>query len=965
MATFLSKLFKPKWQSKHWETRKEALETLDEFKADDLAILTQLAETDPHSEIQQAAIQKISDTSTLIKLHKKAKDSAKEALEKRLYQLATAQSLSIFDLILDQDLLTEMITKAHQAESYIRGLARIENPQVLFTIASQSRNAQIRQAAAELIETEKELNDLFAHAKNKDKTVFQITKNKLAALRSLAQQKTEQEQQVSKLLSDLDTLHNTEALQHFDARLSHLDKQWQAVKSFATDDQLKTYNKLWPECEQKRDSLIETKAESEPPQAETIQIKENNDEIDATLAAIDSTLSRFQTQAAKPTEVSALDALIKTQENRWLEASKEAEVSKTHQKHYADGMLQLRHYIKSMRHFIEHQDDLSASITLLKDSKSLSPIELEQQRKQLNQSIKDIDWPVLFLQPDLLKQAQDALKLSKERKQELIVQQKKIEAIITQQIEKMDSALEEKQIKQAAQQLKDIQANLSQLEKRQADKFQQGLALRINQLNELRDWQGYVSTPKQEELCEAMEKLAETHIDPNDKADKIKQMQQEWKALGGTGNQALWQRFKTAADKAFEPCALFFGEQKQLKEANLNKRKTLLDQLKGYLSSIDWEAAGSHNSHPSWKTEDWKTAAKINRQAKQEWKDAFPVDFKQNKPFQTEFSKLIDQFDEHLEKERQHNISLKQSIVEKAQALAESDDIEAGIQAVKLLQEQWQKIGITHHKADRKLWAEYRSACDSLFEKRNQAREEKRSELDQLIQQANDTSQRISADAESAATKTKDELKATLSNFRHSLKSLPDLPHKVKEKISQQIQTSIDKIEKHIKQKDFEAKQQAWQEMARKSDIIKKIYRDVYSSQKNAAEPSWSSLEDEFNSQQVLPAATEKQFDLVWENLKAGSTSDLHVLNEEQARELCIAGEIAAGIDSPETDKSLRMQLQVSRLSEGLASGSENISREDKLEALLHDWYLSVLDFNSDIASYENRIETAKQQLFA
>ena len=193
--------------------------------------------------------------------------------------------MSIFDLILDQDLLTEMITKAHQAESYIRGLARIENPQVLFTIASQSRNAQIRQAAAELIETEKELNDLFAHAKNKDKTVFQITKNKLAALRSLAQQKTEQEQQVSKLLSDLDTLHNTEALQHFDARLSHLDKQWQAVKSFATADQLKTYNKLWPECEQKRDSLIETKAESEPPQAETIQIKENNDEIDATLAA--------------------------------------------------------------------------------------------------------------------------------------------------------------------------------------------------------------------------------------------------------------------------------------------------------------------------------------------------------------------------------------------------------------------------------------------------------------------------------------------------------------------------------------------------------------------------------------------------------------------------------------------------------------------------------------------------------
>ena len=72
----------------------------------------------------------------------------------------------------------------------------------------------------------------------------------------------------------------------------------------------------------------------------------------------------------------------------------------------------------------------------------------------------------------------------------------------------------------------------------------------------------------QEELCVAMERLVETHIDPADKADKIKAMQQEWKRLGGTGDQALWNRFKTAADKAFEPCALFFAEQKQLKEAS-------------------------------------------------------------------------------------------------------------------------------------------------------------------------------------------------------------------------------------------------------------------------------------------------------------------------------------------------------------------------------------------------------------
>ena len=191
MATFLSKLLKPKWQSKHTETRKQAVELLDGLKAEDAKILIQLAENDPSQDIQQLALKKITDTDALISLHKKAKEGLKINLELRLYELASAQSLSIFDLILDLDLLTDMIIKSNQADNFIRGLARIESAPALLKIATQSRNAQIRQAAAELIESEKELNALFTHAKNKDKTVYQISKSKLAEIRAVAQRDTD------------------------------------------------------------------------------------------------------------------------------------------------------------------------------------------------------------------------------------------------------------------------------------------------------------------------------------------------------------------------------------------------------------------------------------------------------------------------------------------------------------------------------------------------------------------------------------------------------------------------------------------------------------------------------------------------------------------------------------------------------------------------------------------------------
>jgi hypothetical protein len=967
MATFLSKIFKPKWQSNNLETRNHAVKLLDGLKAEDLKILIQLAEKDPSPDIQALAIQKISYTDVLISLHKKANDTLKANLEKRLYELASSQELSIFDLILDLDLLTEMIIKSNHADSYIRGLARIENTQVLLKIASQSRNAQIRQAAAELIESEKELHELFIHAKNKDKTVYHISKNKLAEIRALAQKDADKQEKVTKLLKDLGNLSRTEALQHFDARLAHLVKQWADISAIANDAQSKEFSDLSSQCENKNKLVVEASSKNKLA-IETSDTKDNEkqeaeNEIFATLSTITDTLARFQKQAAKNLDIPALDALIKTQENRWLEATREADVNKLQQKTYLDGMIQLRHYLKAMQSLVDQSEALTSVSESLSKAIDLTPNGLEQARKKLKTILKNIDWPNNYLAPELITQAQNAMQISNEKKQALLDQQKIIEGTITQQIEKMDTALEDKQIKLAVKHLKDIQANLNKLESRQADRFQQGLALRINQLNELRDWQGFSNTPKQEELCDAMERLSETHIDPTEKAEKIKTMQHEWKSLGGTGNQDLWNRFKSAADKAYEPCALFFVEQKQLKQNNLNKRKTLLSQLKEYTANIDWEQTSSVNINPVWTTSDWKTADKINRQARLEWKEAFPVDFKANKALQAEFNTIMDSFDQHLENERSHNLSLKQTIVDKAKALIEADDVVASIQSVKTLQNEWQKIGITHHKADRKLWAEYRTACDAVFAKRDQVREAKRSELDETIQTANTTCSALEKTSLDLSSKSSNELKNLLSENKKATQTLPQLPTKVHEKIIQRVEAISSKINDELKHKDKQQKQAAWTEVARKSSVLKQVYSEINATQNNLNEDRVSEFEQQLSSKTDLAKDLESKFNLIWQNIKEGKTESLNIINVNQAREICIACEIAAGLESPESDKALRMQLQVSRLSEGLSSGSENISRELQLEKAMTNWYLSVGDKDTDLSIFESRVESARTKL--
>ena len=104
-----------------------------------------------------------------------------------------------------------------------------------------------------------------------------------------------------------------------------------------------------------------------------------------------------------------------------------------------------------------------------------------------------------------------------------------------------------------------MQGKLEQVVKQGCQPEVQGqLKAMTQQLEDMRDWQVFATAPKKEALVADMEALVDSEWRAELLADKIHDLQQQWKALtGGRSDQALWERFQTAGDQAFEPCRAF------------------------------------------------------------------------------------------------------------------------------------------------------------------------------------------------------------------------------------------------------------------------------------------------------------------------------------------------------------------------------------------------------------------------
>ena len=942
MASFLSKLFKPKWQNSSVEVRKNAIADLDPSNNEHQQILTRLMVDDSAASVRQAALKRLADPATIIKHYSELKQEdrayALEVTSEQVKQLG----LNLFDLIQDDQLLAEIIIASESQIDFMNGLARLQNEQALFAIASKANLSRVRQAATELIETEQHLQQVMEIARSKDKNVFQIAKSKLTAMRERKKQIEAQQAHLQTLLGSLKEHANTEDTNLYSAKLDNLTQKWQNLAGVASEENNTEYQALLAQCATRAKQLAEqsqaratTNTASEKSSADEsediISSEETSSaeasELSGTLRTLNDTLEQLRKNPASARDVSAIDAIIKTQETRWIESTKETKIDKATEKTYQTTMGDLRRYHTALQKLTQNSASLEASVNA----------ESEDGREHITKLLARINWPEGFAKPDLIEQARQLVADSKANKEVEEQRQRELEQQYHASLEKLDAMLEEKQLSASKKQMQAVRKLYNEMDKRHQNKCAASLKLRNAQLNELRDWQGFAASPKQERLCEAMEQLAEQHLDPQEKALKIKTLQEQWKALGGSQDQALWERFSAAADKAFEPCAEFYAEQGQLKEANLAKREKLLSELSAFVEQNNWEKP------------DWKAVEKINRQARQEWRDAYPVDHKKSRPLQEKFNVVLEQLDEKLNTERARNLALKQEIVNRAENLTHHEDLNSAMQGAKELQNEWQQVGITDHKKDRALWKAFRKSCDAIFEKRDNART-KAKEAENAQKDAAKAALVAAKDLALNEFANSSEAEAALTTLRKEVKQLNDLPAKEKGRYFDEYDKLIAHVKTQLKILGFEQIVDKWQEAQRKAQIAFNAF-----SAGNTAEHK-----DDFASKIDLGKALESSFKTLWQNL---DKSKAGLSDQNAVKELCIRCEVAAGVSSPEEDQERRMQLQVSRLSEGLSSSGYQ-TREEQLETLLTEWYAEMLIDNQMRNAYESRIKQCIAAVF-
>ena len=224
------------------------------------------------------------------------------------------------------------------------------------------------------------------------------------------------------------------------------------------------------------------------------------------------------------------------------------------------------------------------------------------------------------------------------------------------------------------------------------------------------DWKRWANADVQRELCEKAEALAAL-TSPTDVAGKLKALRQQWKQASagprGAEGDALWQRFKSAADQAQAVVDAHFAQRALTEAATLEQKQALVEQAEALSTSTDW----------------LKTSDAL-RALQQQWNTMGPVPRDQAKALNARFRAACDTFftrrkeDLQQRKETWHaNQAAKEALIAEAEQLAQSSDWGPAADRIKQLQVAWKATGPVKRQKSEQLWQRFRAACDTFFDR--------------------------------------------------------------------------------------------------------------------------------------------------------------------------------------------------------------------------------------------------------
>ncbi|HEY5646491.1 MAG TPA: DUF349 domain-containing protein, partial [Pseudomonadales bacterium] len=275
---------------------------------------------------------------------------------------------------------------------------------------------------------------------------------------------------------------------------------------------------------------------------------------------------------------------------------------------------------------------------------------IERARRTMDQ----LRWPDWAARPDALSRLSEAMEQSASRLEHWQGEVEQTLVRIGGHLQSLEKHIDSGELKEARSLAGEVRKALKPIPGRLTREFSRALGRAQARLGELSDWQTFATSPKREALLAAMTALAEQPIAAQDQAERIKSLRAEWNELGPPGrahDHRLMEQFNAVAERAFEPCRVYFAEQAEVREKNLEARKDICESLASYLTATDWQQT------------DYKAAEQIMRVARQEWQRFHPVDRNPGKPVEARFEALQQELHDRIKAEWDRNLAEKRAIV--------------------------------------------------------------------------------------------------------------------------------------------------------------------------------------------------------------------------------------------------------------------------------------------------------------
>ncbi|HYN79520.1 MAG TPA: DUF349 domain-containing protein [Lamprocystis sp. (in: g-proteobacteria)] len=873
-------------------------------------------------------------------------DQADLTLELRLTEITQVQ---------DPRTLEHLAREGQEPEVRRAAIDRIGSQAVLVDCASHDPLSANRAAAAARIEERPGLEQVARAIAKKDKAVYRTVREKLRLIAARDEEPKRIRAQCADLCERAERLGHLQQWTQDRALLDHLDRQWAELAPQADAEWVDRYAAARDRFMTALDAHRAANAAQVAAQEARLAQRAQREALIAAAAGLAAQDADGQDRTAwehLAAEWKALEALPDGEQrdqdqrfNRFLQAAEAAHQAQAEQHRQRDRLRKI--VVKAERLLADAKAlDLTQTQTLITQGRALAAGLPAAKSVAETAAFADV---ADRLEARLQTQSRQA----EHRLAEFPARVDELEALIEAgELKKADPL---HQRLQAALDLIQSSGIAKDATQAQTDRLR-ALSPRVR---DLQHWRRWGADQHREALCAAMETLRDQDLPLAAVAERLHVLRTDWKELdqsGSPGNQALWGRFHQAGEAVHERVRPLLERDAAERDANRTAREQVCGQLDDFLAQIDWERV------------DWRRVMRAEREVRQAWSLIGPCEARERHRLDRRFHRAIQALDQRIEDERARNQAFKQGLIERVQALAAQEDLDAAIEETKTLQRQWQTTVPARQRDENRLWQAFRAAADLVFERRSAQHQAQRGEL--LANLAAREALCTEALALAATEEDPRRLAAGLRDLEQRWRdgeSAP-LPRQATAALNHRWQQAREQLTERRAQREAAAQHGALDLLIRRAELCESLEQGLLdppteSMSATAAQQAWAEVPaaPDKGLQDALDTRWRAALDAAADPARLAEWQAQCAVNGARRVRLCLELEVAAGVESPARLAQERLKLQVGRLAERMSEGEGDNLRG--ATDLLLAWYLcGPAPRDADLTA---RVERVRQALRA